>query len=430
MAGMFKKATRKRTRLRLGLCGPSGAGKTYTGLRLAFALAEARGKEEGRPGRVAVIDSESGSASKYAGESPDGVPWNFDVVELVNFSPDRYTEALGAAGVEKFDVVLVDSLSHAWEGKDGALEMVDRKAGQSQSGNSFTAWKEVTPMHRRMVEALLTCPCDVICTLRAKTEYVIQENEKGKKVPVKIGVGAIQRSGMEYEFDVFGELDQSHILTVTKTRCSALDGVSVVKPGPGFAAPLIAWLMTGEVVEVGQASVKNEDAAERTRLVEAIMLDRVRIGWDAAKFGAEVMAKYARPIEELSLSQLAEFAARLARLPDKKRPAPVTETVDIPARSATDSQLSTIKALKTAMDTLVPTVADQRALWKELLANYKATSARELKEPDAALFIKAVEHRIEILKQGGDPFTNPPGKAAEQSQPQPQPQPVSTPTPD
>ncbi len=401
MAGMFKKATRKRTRLRLGLCGPSGAGKTYTGLRLAFALAEARGKEEGRPGRVAVIDSESGSASKYAGESPDGVPWNFDVVELVSFSPDRYTEALGAAGVEKFDVVLVDSLSHAWEGKDGALEMVDRKAGQSQSGNSFTAWKEVTPMHRRMVEALLTCPCDVICTLRAKTEYVIQENEKGKKVPVKIGVGAIQRSGMEYEFDVFGELDLTHTLTITKTRCSAIDGAAVVKPGPAFMAPLVAWLTTGEVVEIGQAHIRVSDSAERGRLTEQVLVHSDRIGWSQERVGKESQEKYGRPLAELSMDQLTEFAARLARFPDKKAPV-VTE--EVPPKKKEPTNLEKAKELRDQLFAYIADKESQTKAWQALLAKFEVTTAKDLKAGDWPRFLVSIANEVQHYKDGGDPF--------------------------
>jgi hypothetical protein len=399
----FKKATRTRARLRLGLCGPSGSGKTYTGLRLAIAIADARGKELGRPGRVAVIDSESGSASKYAGESPDGVPWDFDVLELVSFSPDRYTEALADAAAEKFDVVLIDSLSHAWEGKDGALEMVDKKKGQS--GNSYTAWKDITPMHRRLVDTILTSPCDVICTLRAKTEYVLEPNEKGQMVPKKIGVAPIQRQGMEYEFDVFCDIDQSHILTVTKTRCNALDGAVVVKAGPGFARPLVEWLTTGEVVEVAQPVIRTDSRNERTPIIEKVLIDANRIGWDRKRLDSEVLAKYRHPLEEITLDELTELANRLARLPDKRPP--VVETMDIPPKRVTDSQLQTIKALQTALFAVVPDKARQKEEWKSLLGRFKVDSARDLTEDDAKLFCVAVENRVKMIQEGGDPFGDP-----------------------
>lgn len=402
----FKKATRTRSRLRLGLCGPAGTGKTYTGLRLAFAIAEARGKEQGRPGRVAVIDTESGSARKYVGESPDGEPWEFDVLELVSFSPDRYTEALAEAAAEKFDVVLIDSISHAWEGKDGALELVDRKKTQSPSNNSYFAWKDVTPSHRRFVEAILASPCDIICTLRSKTEYVLEPNEKGQMVPKKIGMAPIQRQGMEYEFDVFCDIDQSHILTVTKTRCNAIDGATVVKPGPGFARPLIEWIMTGEVVEVAQPMVRANTQSERAPLVEKVLFDADRIGWSRKRLDEEVQGKYKRPLEEIGLEELTELANRLGRLPDKRQP--IVEKMDIPAKKITDPQKANAKDLQAALfDLLKGNRESNQKKWKEILARYNVGSAADLTEPDAELFLMAVRSEINLLKEGGDPFTNP-----------------------
>lgn len=235
---MFRKATKKKLRARIALDGPAGSGKTYTALRFAFALAQAGG------GRVAVIDTEHRSASKYQGEAPDGTPWDFDVCELEHYAPSTYTQVLRAAGAEGYDVVVIDSLSHAWEGVGGALDQVDKKGG-----NSFTAWKDVTPQHREMIEAILGCPCHVIATMRTKTEYVLEEqtNKQGKtvQVPRKIGMAPIQRAGMEYEFDVVCDLDLSHTLTVSKSRCSALDGKKAVSPGAPFVAPLLTWLGSG-----------------------------------------------------------------------------------------------------------------------------------------------------------------------------------------
>lgn len=106
--GSFRPAVRRKTKLRMAFCGPAGSGKTYTALRQAFALAAHCG------GRVAVIDTEHGSASKYQGESPDGIPWEFDVRELTDFSPTAYTEAIVEAGRLGYAVLVVDSLSHAW----------------------------------------------------------------------------------------------------------------------------------------------------------------------------------------------------------------------------------------------------------------------------------------------------------------------------
>lgn len=227
---MFKPATKKSSRLRMAIDGPAGSGKTFTGLRFAHALGQ----------RIAVIDTEHGSASKYLGESPDGVPFAFDVVEPTAFSPSEYTQLIEMAGKAGYDVLLIDSLSHAWEGKDGALELVDRKGG-----NSFTAWKDVTPLHRRMVEAILASPCHVVATMRSKVEYVLEEDSRGKKVPRRVGMAPVQRAGMEYEFDLYCSMDLSHTLTVSKSRCRAVTDAVVVSPGAAFVVPVLTWLADG-----------------------------------------------------------------------------------------------------------------------------------------------------------------------------------------
>lgn len=246
MAFTFHKASKKQSRLRMALVGPTGSGKTYTSLAVATAL---------KPGgRVAVIDTERGSASKYSDEFP------FDVLEFENFSPRNYVEAIKAAGDAGYDVLIIDSLSHAWMGEGGELEMVDKAAARTK-GNSFAAWREVTPWHNKLVDSLLQCKCHVIVTMRAKTEWVL-EDEKGKKIPRKIGLAAIQRDGIEYEFDVCGDLDQSHSLTISKTRCRAIDNERFLLPGENVARPLRAWLELGEAPATETKAEQPESADE------------------------------------------------------------------------------------------------------------------------------------------------------------------------
>lgn len=229
----FKPASRTQSRLRLTIDGPAGAGKTYTALRFAHALAN------GRP--IAFIDTERGSASKYVGEVQDGITWAFDVVELQSFSPDTYTEAIEAAGRAGYVVTVIDSLSHAWEGKGGALEIKDRVGG-----NQYTAWRQVTPMHNRMIDAMLQSPGHIITTMRSRIEYVQDVDDRGKVLGVrKIGMAPIQRPGLEYEFDVVCDMDWAHILTVSKSRCSALQDAKREKPGADFLVPLMDWLTVG-----------------------------------------------------------------------------------------------------------------------------------------------------------------------------------------
>jgi len=232
---MFQQATKQQTRLRMTLDGPAGSGKTFTGLRFAHALTAAYG------GKIALIDTERGSASKYVGESPDGIPWAFDVLNLTQFSPEKYTEAINAAGRLGYAVLVIDSLSHAWEGAGGALEMKQR------AGESWSAWRNVTPIHNRMVDAILQSTCHVITTMRSRMEYVQETDDRGRITIRKVGLSPIQRPGMEYEFDLVCDIDWAHILTVSKSRCSAVADVKTEKPGAEFMLPVIEWLSSGTV---------------------------------------------------------------------------------------------------------------------------------------------------------------------------------------
>lgn len=234
MAFSFQKATKKSARLRMALIGVAGAGKTYTALSIAKNLGE----------RVAVIDTERGSASKYSSE------FEFDVLELDSYSPKTYMEAIEAAEEAGYDVLIIDSLSHAWAGKNGALEMVDRGAKRSQSGNNFGAWRDVTPLHNAMVDTIISSRLHIIATMRAKTEYVQERDPKSGKTTVrKVGMAPVQRDGLEYEFDVVADLDPDNNLIVGKTRCPQLSGVVVNKAGREIARTLKNWLTDGTPVE-------------------------------------------------------------------------------------------------------------------------------------------------------------------------------------
>ena len=254
----FKKATKEQSRLRMALDGPAGAGKTFTGLKFGFAVLERVG------GKLAVIDTEHASAAKYADDFPE-----FDVVELDTFSPDTYAEAINLAEKSGYSVLLIDSLSHAWAGVEGALEQVDRAAARS-SGNSYAAWKDVTPMHQRMVEAILQSGCHIIVTMRSKMEYVLEERE-GKngrtiQVPRKVGMAPVQRQGMEYEFDVVADMDTDHRMIVSKSRCTAVDGAVVLKPDGSWMTPVIDWLVSGKEAVKSEPPVKwQDDLAEVTK---------------------------------------------------------------------------------------------------------------------------------------------------------------------
>ncbi len=209
---VIQKAVKSQKKARIALDGPAGSGKTYTALELAIGLADG--------GRIGLIDTEKSSADLYADR------FDFDTIKLSVFSPQNYIGALEAFGEAGYDVVIIDSWSHAWEGEGGALEMVDA-AARKYSGNSYVAWRDVTPLHNRMVAAILDYPGHVIVTMRTKMEYALEKSDDGKTAPKKIGMAPIQRAGVEYEFDVVVDLDLEHHFTVSKTRLPILDGKSI-----------------------------------------------------------------------------------------------------------------------------------------------------------------------------------------------------------
>ena len=240
----FRKAERRQAKLRLGLIGPSGSGKTYGALLIA----------QGLGGKIALIDSENGSGELYANMC------DYDVCQLTpEFTPQKYILAIHEAERMGYDVIIIDSLSHAWAGAGGVLEMVDKRKGR---GNDFAAWRDVTPQHNALVDAMLQSPCHIIATMRSKTAYDMEKDERtGKVKPVKIGLAPVQREGMEYEFTVVLDIDQQrHLAEATKDRTSLFDG-KIFQITPDVGAQLKAWLETGLPAEQIQPR-----AAARTQM--------------------------------------------------------------------------------------------------------------------------------------------------------------------
>lgn len=203
----FRRAERRRAKLRIALDGPSGSGKTHSALRLAAGLGD----------KVALIDTERGSGEMEAGKP--GIP-EYDACPLEEpFHPKKYINAIHEAESAGYDVIIIDSLSHAWSGAGGILDMTD-KAKASQR-NKFAAWRETTPIHNMLVDAILQSKAHVIATIRTKTAWDFEEDEKGRKKPVKIGLKPEQREGIEYEFTlVLDIMPDKHIATASKDRTS------------------------------------------------------------------------------------------------------------------------------------------------------------------------------------------------------------------
>ena len=219
----FHKAERKKGKLRLAIAGPAGSGKTYSALLIALGLG----------GRIAMIDTERGSGELY-----DHLG-QYDACTIhPPFEPKKYVEAIHAAEDLGYETIIIDSLSHAWVGQGGLLDVHGHIA--DKTGNSWSAWRQVTPKHNELVDAMLQSKCHIIATMRSKMEYT-QVEENGKKQVKKLGMSPIQRDGMEYEFTVFIDLDQQHTATTTKDRTTLFDGQYFV-PTVETGRTLLAWL--------------------------------------------------------------------------------------------------------------------------------------------------------------------------------------------
>lgn len=267
---MFQKATKTQAKLRLALSGPSGSGKTYSALKVAQHLGKT----------IALLDTEHGSASKYADR------FDFDVCNLTDFHPAKYIDLIKAADKAEYEVIIIDSLSHAWFTE---LEL---------AGKGFDGWKNVRPLERALIDAMLSSRAHVIATMRSKTEWILEEyvNKGGKTcvAPKKVGTAPIQASGIEYEFDLAGELSPEHILNISKSRCPALSGTTHLNPGEELAETLLAWLTDGAPLPESSQS-----KCERVRTVrEAVGLDT-----DAVKALIEHQFKRSTP-SQLSSEQV------------------------------------------------------------------------------------------------------------------------------
>lgn len=237
----FAPATREKAKLKMAISGIEKSGKTYTAIKMMRALV-------GPQGRIAVIDTEHGSASKYVGEEEG---FQFDAQEPTSFHPDILSKMIDEAVTDGYDGLIIDSLSHEWMGSGGCLETVDvvSKSGKT-GGNSYFAWGEVTPAHNNFLAKIVRSPIHVIATMRMKTEYALEtysdQNGNKKNRPVKVGMGFVQRDGVGYEFDILMDMREGIGYIDHTSRCTAVQHLTVQHPGKELAETIKTWLEKGK----------------------------------------------------------------------------------------------------------------------------------------------------------------------------------------
>ncbi|WP_063653444.1 ATP-binding protein [Candidatus Arsenophonus triatominarum] len=227
----FTKAMRKKAKLRLALTGPSGSGKTYGALTIAKGLG----------GKTAVIDTEKGSASLYSNY------FNFDVLELdPPFTPERFIQAMNIAQEASYDNLIIDSITHEWNGTGGCLEILDAITSTKYKGNSWSAWNNITPRHNKFINSILRSNINIIATMRSKTETAQVDKGNGKKRVDKLGMKSEQRDGIEYEFTTVLDLNhETHTASASKDRTGLFSNADFIVINEDVGKRLNEWLNDG-----------------------------------------------------------------------------------------------------------------------------------------------------------------------------------------
>lgn len=274
----LKKATRKQVKMRLGISAVSGGGKTYSALLLAKGLV-------GDWDKIAIIDTENESASLYAHLG------DYSTLTLAApFTPERYIEAIKHCENAGIECVIIDSITHEWDGKGGILEI-----HSSMTGNSFTNWASITPRHNKFIEAILQSKCHIITTVRRKTEYDMSKDGNGKTKVEKAGLKEVTREGFEYELTVNFTLDEKHNCTASKDRTGLFMDMPFFTINEGTGEAIKRWCESG-IVDTKEASALPaffKTAAEKQQEAYNLLLTsqdekQLRSNWKI--IGSEIQA--------------------------------------------------------------------------------------------------------------------------------------------
>lgn len=237
MAFKVQKATREKIYTKVALMSPSGGGKTYSALRLATGMKEALEKANKKPAKILMANTESSRGRYYANE------FDYDIIDLTEpFIPEQFIEAIDFAIDNGYDILIMDSTSPEWDGKGGCLEL------QQKAGGTYQAWAKVTPRHDAFINKIATSPIHIIATMRGKDQYEVEKDDKGKMSVRKLGVGAKQRDGFEYEFTCTFTIDnKSHMAESQKDNTHIFENDSATLLTEKHGIKIIEWANSSDI---------------------------------------------------------------------------------------------------------------------------------------------------------------------------------------
>jgi hypothetical protein len=297
----IRTAQRKQSKLRIGLSSPSGGGKTYSALLLAKGLTKDWKK-------IGMIDSENGRGDIYSDFG------DYQIMSLKPpFTPEAYIEAIRAFEQAGVDVIIVDSVTHEWDGEGGCLQINEKLANLKFRGNSWAAWSETTPRHQKFLDAITSSKCHVITTVRNKVDTNMNEG-KVKKV----GVKEIQREGFEYELTVNFNIDrESHEVMASKDNTQLFEGKDPFVITEKTGKLLSKWVMEGALTEEQKEAKRKEEAIKKVLSVAKSLGHTKK--WLEGRVG-NILDKTIDFLEKLETKLQAKLDAKLAKQAKKADP--------------------------------------------------------------------------------------------------------------
>lgn len=342
MALQLRQAQRKKAYLKLGISAPSGGGKTLGALLIAYGLMKEKYPDKDddfRWSKIAIIDTENGSGELYQGMYIESCNTQIGIYNALTLDPpyeaQKYINAIEVCEDAEMEVCIIDSSTHLWSGEGGLLDQ--QSSISKRTNNSWTAWRDITPMHQHFVEKMLHTPMHIIATMRAKQEYVQDKDQNGKTTVKKLGLEPEQRKGMEYEFTTFFEISEDHTAFGSKDRTNTFDQKSF-KITPLTGEMMMRWLEGGSVKEdvvvaTGTHKANKEEAIAKVK-AEIIDLCKTLGGSKDAEL-MEVVRRYApngNPNSITDETQLSELRSELLQLETRRAigKKEIPEEVEVP----------------------------------------------------------------------------------------------------